>query len=56
MLEKEYPYIPKQTKCKFDASKVVAKVSGCVSYNLTSQEKVKQLLYKLGPISIGKWW
>ncbi|CAB3237722.1 unnamed protein product [Arctia plantaginis] len=52
MTEKDYPYMAKQSKCQFDPSKAVAKISDCVSYNLTSQEKVKQLLYKIGPISI----
>lgn len=55
MKETDYKYIASQGKCEFDKSKVVAKVTDCTSYNLTSQEKAKQVLYKDGPISIGKF-
>ncbi|XP_026726722.1 probable cysteine protease RD19C [Trichoplusia ni] len=50
--EGDYPYVGEDGKCAFDASKVAVKLAGCHSYNLTSQEKVKQLLHQYGPISI----
>ncbi|XP_026726729.1 uncharacterized protein LOC113493107 [Trichoplusia ni] len=50
--EGDYPYIGGEGNCAFDASKVAVKLAGCHSYNLTSQEKVKQLLHQYGPISI----
>ncbi|CAB3237720.1 unnamed protein product [Arctia plantaginis] len=53
MKESDYKYEGSKGKCRLDKRKIVAKVTDCTSYNLTSQEKVKQVLYKVGPISIG---
>uniref|UniRef100_A0A2A4JB28 Uncharacterized protein n=1 Tax=Heliothis virescens TaxID=7102 RepID=A0A2A4JB28_HELVI len=53
-LEDDYPYSGKPHQdCQFDESKVKVKLTDCHSYNLQSQEKLKQLLYHNGPISIG---
>lgn len=49
----DYVYTGNEDDCKFDVKKVQVKLSDCRSYNLTSQEKLKQLLYSNGPISIG---
>ncbi|XP_047041584.1 uncharacterized protein LOC124645753 [Helicoverpa zea] len=51
-LEGDYPYVGYEADCEFDVSKVKVKLSDCRSYQLKSQEKVKQLLYHTGPISI----
>ncbi|XP_050551730.1 uncharacterized protein LOC118273344 [Spodoptera frugiperda] len=51
--EADYPYQQSESdSCQFDVSKVKAKLSDCVAFNLTSQEQLKQLLYKTGPIAI----
>ncbi|XP_022821239.1 cathepsin L1-like [Spodoptera litura] len=51
--EADYPYIhDEMDDCYFDVNKVKVKLSDCRAFNLTSQEKLKQLVYKTGPISI----
>lgn len=52
--EVDYPYISDSQDCVFDANKVKVKLAGCNSYDLTSQEKLKQQLHRYGPISIGE--
>lgn len=55
MTEADYPYeaSSQPNNCRLDKNKVVVRVTGCYSYNLNSQEKLKQLLFKNGPLSIG---
>ncbi|XP_022820986.1 zingipain-2-like [Spodoptera litura] len=59
--EPDYPYFGYQSQCYFNRSWPLfniyprsppVQVTSCNSLRLTSQEKVKQLLYKYGPISI----
>ncbi|CAH0700308.1 unnamed protein product [Spodoptera exigua] len=50
--ESDYPYIAKSQSCQFQASKVAVELTGCINYNLKSQEKLKQLVATIGPISI----
>ncbi|CAB3230383.1 unnamed protein product [Arctia plantaginis] len=52
MAERDYPYENQKGQCRSDASRAVARISACYQYSLSSQEKVKQLLYLVGPISI----
>lgn len=52
--EADYPYQGRRIFCRFYIEKVKVKLDDCRSFNLTSQEKVKQLLYHTGPIAIGK--
>ncbi|KAJ8729143.1 hypothetical protein PYW08_000724 [Mythimna loreyi] len=51
--EADYPYEEISKTCNFDANKVKVKLAYCLSFNLTSQEKLKQLVYHSGPIAIG---
>ncbi|KAF9412244.1 hypothetical protein HW555_009187 [Spodoptera exigua] len=50
--ESDYPYIAKSQSCQFQASKAAVELTGCINYNLKSQEKLKQLVATIGPISI----
>ncbi|KAF9787548.1 hypothetical protein SFRURICE_001600 [Spodoptera frugiperda] len=51
--EADYPYKQNdKDACSFDVSKAKVTLSNCLAFKLTSQEKLKQLLYKTGPISI----
>lgn len=40
-------------QCFLHPNRAVVKIIGCDSYALTSQEKLKQLLYYRGPLSVG---
>ncbi|KAL0849604.1 hypothetical protein ABMA28_013863 [Loxostege sticticalis] len=51
--ESDYPYKAKDGKCKFDKSKVVATVSGCVAFNGTDENVLKKILVSTGPLAIG---
>nr|XP_049691692.1 procathepsin L-like isoform X3 [Helicoverpa armigera] len=51
--ESSYPYAGRQQYCRFNPRRAVVKLAGCYHYNLRSQEKLKQILYSQGPISIG---
>ncbi|KAJ8726655.1 hypothetical protein PYW07_001353 [Mythimna separata] len=51
--EADYPYKAAQRQCQFTPGKAAVRLSDCNLYNVKSQEKVKQLLYKFGPLSIG---
>uniref|UniRef100_A0A2A4J9U5 Uncharacterized protein n=1 Tax=Heliothis virescens TaxID=7102 RepID=A0A2A4J9U5_HELVI len=51
--ESSYPYVARRQYCQFTPQRVVVQLSGCYQFNLRSQEKLKQLLYAIGPISIG---
>lgn len=48
----EYPYENKLGSCRFDKSKVAARVLDCTNHNLTSEDALKELLFKEGPIAI----
>ncbi|KAJ8726653.1 hypothetical protein PYW07_001351 [Mythimna separata] len=50
--EADYPYEGHFRKCQFDENKIKVQINDCHSFNLTSQEKLKQLLYHTGPIAI----
>ncbi|XP_075991789.1 cathepsin L-like [Anticarsia gemmatalis] len=49
--ERQYPYVGQQTQCR-RPQPAVARLSGCRIYNLKSQDKLKQLLYQNGPVSL----
>ncbi|KAJ8729141.1 hypothetical protein PYW08_000722 [Mythimna loreyi] len=51
--EVDYPYRAKQQHCQFIPRRAAIRLTDCNLYNLRSQEKLKQLLYKNGPIAIG---
>ncbi|KAJ8726656.1 hypothetical protein PYW07_001354 [Mythimna separata] len=51
--EAAYPYKASQGYCRFTPGKAAVRLTDCNLYNLRSQEKLKQLLYHNGPISIG---
>ncbi|KAJ8729142.1 hypothetical protein PYW08_000723 [Mythimna loreyi] len=51
--EADYPYMAVQQACQFEPSKAAVRITACTQYNIVSQEKLKQLLYKNGPISVG---
>ncbi|CAH0602844.1 unnamed protein product [Chrysodeixis includens] len=51
-LESSYPYTGQQGQCRFQPGKAMVRLTGCKSYNLSSQEKLKQLLLSVGPIAI----
>lgn len=53
MRNEDYPYIEKSRRCRTDAERAAVKVVRCATYKLTSQEKLKQLLYNTGPIAVG---
>ncbi|KAH9636957.1 hypothetical protein HF086_008218 [Spodoptera exigua] len=50
--ESDYPYIAKSQSCQFQVSKAAVELTGCFNYNLKSQEKLKELVATIGPISI----
>lgn len=54
--ESDYPYKAKDGKCKFDKSKVVATVSGCVGFNGTDENVLKKILVSTGPLAIGNYY
>nr|XP_021198070.2 procathepsin L-like isoform X1 [Helicoverpa armigera] len=51
--ESSYPYAGRQQYCRFNPRRAVVRLTGCYQYTLRSQEKLKQILYSQGPISIG---
>eukprot|EP00013_Stygamoeba_regulata_P005216 CAMPEP_0177640586 /NCGR_PEP_ID=MMETSP0447-20121125/6621_1 /TAXON_ID=0 /ORGANISM="Stygamoeba regulata, Strain BSH-02190019" /LENGTH=318 /DNA_ID=CAMNT_0019142665 /DNA_START=38 /DNA_END=994 /DNA_ORIENTATION=+ len=52
MLEKDYPYTAAGGSCKFDASKVVAKISNWTAVS-TNEDQIAAYLAQHGPLSIG---
>ncbi|XP_026325365.1 cathepsin L1-like [Hyposmocoma kahamanoa] len=50
---KDYPYNGIQGKCSFNASDIQAKVIGCETYNLTSEDDLVKVLYNRGPLAVG---
>ncbi|KAJ8726657.1 hypothetical protein PYW07_001355 [Mythimna separata] len=51
--EDDYPYEASQSYCRFTPGIAAVRLTDCNLYSLRSQEKLKQLLYHNGPISIG---
>ncbi|CAH1644659.1 unnamed protein product [Spodoptera littoralis] len=51
--ESDYPYAGQAEQCTFQASKAAVRLTGCNRYELNSQERLKQLVATVGPISIG---
>ncbi|KAJ8726654.1 hypothetical protein PYW07_001352 [Mythimna separata] len=51
--EADYPYVAQQNACQFTPGKAAVRVTACTQYNIVSQEKLKELLYTNGPISVG---
>jgi len=50
--EEEYPYQAKNETCKFDKSKVVATLKGCVDITQGSETALLDAVAKIGPISV----
>lgn len=50
--EEEYPYKHKQSKCKAVKSEFVAEDTGCVDVESGSEDKLKEALATVGPISV----
>ncbi|CAH1644658.1 unnamed protein product [Spodoptera littoralis] len=50
--ESDYPYIGKEQSCQFQAGKAAVRLTGCTNYHLSSQERLKELVATVGPISI----
>ncbi|XP_075991788.1 uncharacterized protein LOC142987119 [Anticarsia gemmatalis] len=50
--EEEYDYEGSVGECRTKNFTPFVKVKKCLSYNMASQEKLKQILYNTGPISI----
>lgn len=50
--ESDYPYKVHNQNCTFDASKIKAKVVACNNFDLKDENKLKEVLYKTGPLSI----
>ncbi|VVD01951.1 unnamed protein product [Leptidea sinapis] len=54
LLESDYPYIGMDGVCQYKQEKVQVKLSGCRSLVVNGdEEKLKALIYKYGPASIG---
>ncbi|XP_026726721.1 cathepsin L1-like [Trichoplusia ni] len=53
-LEADYPYRQHNPhpQCLLPSNRLRVKIIGCDSYRLSSQEKLKQLLYHRGPLSV----
>jgi len=50
--ESDYPYTAQDGDCKYDASKVVTKVSGYVDIPTGSESKLKEAVATQGPVSV----
>lgn len=51
MLNSDYPYEAFQDTCRFNETKAIAKVKGSYSERSRDEEKIKELLFKNGPLS-----
>ena len=52
MLEEDYPYTAYQGTCKFDATKAVSKIVGCVAVVEDSEEDLAAKVASMGPAAI----
>lgn len=50
-LEEDYEYVGSEGVCKNNSANVV-QISGCVSYDLRNEERLRELLVSNGPISV----
>jgi C1A family cysteine protease len=48
----EYPYNFKQGKCKYNSSEATSIIKSWTSPGTDDEEKIKEMLYKVGPLSI----
>lgn len=52
MLDTDYPFVSRDLQCQFQPSRAKVRVTGCLNFNLNSEEKLKEALVKFGPIAI----
>ncbi|KAH9636954.1 hypothetical protein HF086_008215, partial [Spodoptera exigua] len=50
--EADYPYVAQVQSCQFQASKAAVRLTGCNKYYIDSQERLKEIVATVGPISI----
>lgn len=54
MTEEQCPYLEDDNKCIFSPDEAFVKVTGCDAYVFGSEDDLKETLYEVGPLSVGK--